>query len=76
MRANPILLQKKYSRVIECFAKQHGLSLDAALNFFYHSQVYQLIRDGVSDMHCMSDAYLAEELEQEYADKMPDKEAD
>ena len=71
MTANPILLQKKYSRVIECFAKQQGLSLDAALEFFYHSQVYQLIRDGVSDMHCMSDAYLAEELEQEYVEKVP-----
>ena len=69
MTANPILLQKKYSRVIECFAKQHGLSLDAALDFFYRSEVYQLIRDGVSDMHCMSDAYLADELEQEYAEK-------
>ena len=66
MTANPILLQKKYSRVIECFAKQQGLSLDEALNFFYHSQVYQLVRDGVSDMHCMSDRYMAEELEQEY----------
>ena len=59
MTANPILLQKKYARVIECFAKQQGLSLDEALDFFYHSLVYQLIRDGVSDMHCMSDAYLA-----------------
>ena len=39
MTANPILLQKKYSRVIECFAKQQGLSLDAALDFFYHSLV-------------------------------------
>ena len=71
MTANPILLQKKYSRVIEYFAKQQGLSLDVALDFFYHSQVYQLIRDGVSDMHCMSDAYLAEELVQEYAEKVP-----
>ena len=69
MTANPILLQKKYSRVIECFAVQVGISLDAALNFFYHSEVYQLIRDGVSDMHCMSDAYLADELEQEYQTK-------
>ena len=66
MTANPILLQKKYSRVIKCFAKQQGLSQDTALDFFYHSQIYQLIRDGVSDMYCMSDAYLAEELEQEY----------
>ena len=70
MTANPILLQKKYSRVIECFAKQQGLSLDAALEFFYHSQVYQLIREGVSDMHRMSDEYLAEELEQEYAENI------
>ena len=69
MTANPILLQKKYSCVIECFAKRQGLSLDAALGFFYHSQVYKLVRDGVSDMHCMSDAYLAEKLEQEYAEK-------
>ena len=51
MTANPILLQKKYSRVIACFAKRQGISLDAALKFFYHSEVYQLIRDGVSDMH-------------------------
>ena len=29
----------------------------------------KLVRDGVSDMHCMSDAYLAEKLEQEYAEK-------
>lgn len=42
---------------------------EKALGFFYHSEVYQLIRDGVSDMHCMSDAYLAEELEQEYSQK-------
>lgn len=34
MMANPILLQKKYSRVIECFAKRQGISLDAALVFF------------------------------------------
>ena len=33
MTANPILLQKKYARVIECFAKQQGLSLDEALGF-------------------------------------------
>ena len=70
MTANPILLQKKYSRVIECFAKQQGLSLDAALGLFYHSEVYQLMRDGISDMHCMSDAYLADDLELEYAEKV------
>ena len=70
MKANPVLLQKKYSRVIELFAKKQGVSLDIALGFFYNSEVYQLVKDGVSDMHCMSDAYLAEELEQEYRQKI------
>lgn len=42
---------------------------DSEPDFFYHSEVYQLMRDGVSDMHCMSDAYLAEELRQEYQEK-------
>jgi hypothetical protein len=71
MMADPILLQKKYSRIIVCFANRMDISLDEALDFFYHSDVYQLIRDGVSDMHCMSDEYLAEELEQEYTGIMP-----
>ena len=66
MTANPLLRQKKYARVIECFAKQQGLSLDETLGLFYHSEVYQLMRDGVSDMHCMSDLYLVEELRLEY----------
>lgn len=69
MNANPILLQKKYSRVIECFANKVGISLDLALDFFYRSEVYRLVRDGVSDMHCMSDEYLADDLESEYREK-------
>ena len=69
MMANPILLQKKYARVIECFAKQQGISLDEALDLFYRSEVYQLMREGVSDMHCMSDLYLAEDLRLEYEER-------
>ena len=69
MTANPILLQKKYARIIELFAKKEELSLDEALNFFYRSATYRLISEGVSDLHCMSDAYLAEELAMEYKGK-------
>lgn len=69
MMANPILLQKKYARVIACFAKQQGISLDEALDLFYRSEVYQLMREGVSDMHRMSDLYLAEELRLEYEER-------
>ena len=66
MNANPILLQKKYARVIELFAKENDLTLDAALSFFYRSTLYELMREGSSDMHCMSDAYLAKDLSDEY----------
>lgn len=69
MMANPILLQRKYARVIECFAKKQGISLDEALDLFYRSEVYQLMCKGVSDMHCMSDLYLAEELRLEYEER-------
>jgi len=66
VNASPILLQKKYTRVIECFANRVDLSLDDALDFFYHSQLYPLLSEGISNLHCMSDQYLAEELELEY----------
>ena len=69
MTANPILLQKKYVRVVEAFAEKAGLTLDAALDFFYRSEIYRLISEGVSDLHCMSDAYLADELKAEYQEK-------
>lgn len=66
MNANPILLQKKYARVVTAFAKRTEMTLDEALKFFYGSETYQLVRDGVSDLHCMSDDYLADELLLEY----------
>lgn len=73
MNANPILLQRKYARVIKLFAEQEEISLDDALNFFYKSWVYILMREGVSDMHCMSDGYLAEELQMEYRNNHSEK---
>ena len=66
MKANPTLLQMKYVRVIERFAQRCGLSLDDALGFFYRSETYQLMSEGISDFHCRSDEYLAEELVLEY----------
>lgn len=69
MTANPILLQKKYARIIELFSTKENLSFDDSLNFFYRSTVYRLISEGVSDLHCMSDEYLAEELIAEYEEK-------
>ena len=69
MNANPTLLQMKYARIIGRFAENTGLSLSTALDLFYRSETYRLISEGVSDLHCMSDDYLAEELAEEYRAK-------
>lgn len=71
MKANRILLQKKYARVIELFARQEDIPTGEALDFFYASELYQEMREGISDMHCRSDEYLAEELKLEYIQKHP-----
>ena len=65
MNANPIHLQKKYARVVSLFAKQNKVILKKALDIFYHSVLYELMSEGVSDMHCMSDEYLVQKLEEE-----------
>lgn len=62
MQANPILLQRKYARIVKLFAEQTGLTYEEALDFFYNSQTFELISEGVADMHCLSDEYLSEEL--------------
>lgn len=68
MTAHPILLQKKYARVVQWFAGISGIALPDALDYFYRSVTYELMREGISDMHCRSDEYLAEDLRDEYVE--------
>ena len=70
MEANTIILQMKYARIVKIFAEQAGLSYEEALGKFYDSQTYDLISNGVADMHCFSDEYLADELLLEYGYKL------
>ena len=69
MKADSVLLQLKYDSVIEEFALYKNIPLRKAMDIFYKSRAYQEMRLGVSDMHCRSDKYLAEELEQELSEK-------
>ena len=62
MTANRNLLRMKFARVVEVLADELKCSLDEALKRFYSSMTYRLMRDGVSDMHCMSVRYLVEEI--------------
>jgi hypothetical protein len=69
MTANKTLLQHKYARVIEAFAEKQGVTLREAFDLFYKSLTYEEMREGVSDMHCRSDEYLAEELCREMGER-------
>lgn len=62
MQANATILQMKYARIVKMFAEQVGLSYEDALGKFYDSQTYDLISNGIADMHCFSDEYLTDEL--------------
>lgn len=67
MTANRNLLRMKFARVIEALTVELNCSLDEALKRFYSSETYRLMRDGVSDMHCMSIQYLVDEIAAECA---------
>lgn len=66
MEANPTILQMKYARVIQEVADMQNVDLETAMDEFYESKTFQLISEGVADLHCRSDKYLAEEIIREY----------
>lgn len=62
MEANRIILDMKYARIIEILAQRLGVGINEAMDIFYNSPVFELIDQGIADMHCRSDQYLAEEI--------------
>jgi len=65
MIANRILVAHKCDGVIRAYAELAGIALREAFDVFYKSNLYIEITEGISDMHCRSDGYLAEELQME-----------
>lgn len=65
MNASPILLQRKYTRIIALLAKRLNISLAQALDYFMLSKTFELMNEGIADMHCLSDHYLVAEIIQE-----------
>ena len=56
------ILDSKYARIIEAISRMHNVSLDEAMEVFYDSDLLPLLNEGVADLHCRSDLYLAEEI--------------
>ncbi|MCI7786074.1 MAG: DUF3791 domain-containing protein [Prevotellaceae bacterium] len=66
MEADKTILQMKYARIVKMFAEQNGASLEDALGWFYDSYVYKMVSEGIADMHCRSDGYIVELLNEEW----------
>ena len=60
------ILEAKYSRIISEMSQMYHIPLEKAMDMFYNSDTMQLMEDGVADLHCRSDKYLAEEVWREF----------
>lgn len=56
------ILEAKFARIISAISELHNISLEEDMNIFYHSPLLPLLEDGVADLHCRSEHYLAEEI--------------
>lgn len=56
------ILEAKFARIISEISKMYNVSLDDAMDMFYNSETLQLMEEGVADLHCRSEKYLAEEV--------------
>ena len=56
------ILEAKYARIINEISNMYSVSLEEAMDIFYNSPLLPLLEDGVADLHCRSDKYLAEEI--------------
>jgi hypothetical protein len=64
--AKDTLASMKYANIIQCISEMNNISLEDATEIFYNSETFTLIDEGVADLHCRSDKYLANEIWAEY----------
>lgn len=64
-----ILRSTKNAKIIACISEMYHVSLQEATDIFYNSETANMIEDGIADLHCRSDKYLAEEIWLEYQEK-------
>lgn len=65
-----IIRSAQSARIILCIGELYGVSLSEATDIYYNSETSNMIEEGVADLHCRSDKYLAEEVWIEYQEQM------
>ena len=65
-----IFRSSQCARIIVCISEMFNVTLDKAADIFYSSDTAGMIEDGVADLHCRSDKYLAGEIWREYQESI------
>ena len=63
-----ILRSAQCARIIICMSDIFHIPLEEATDIYYNSETANLIEEGVADLHCRSDKYLAEEVWMEHTE--------
>ena len=61
-----ILRGNKCAKIILGLSELYGISIEDASDIFYNSETSRLIEEGVADLHCRSEKYLATLVWEEY----------
>ncbi len=61
-----VMRAAKIANIIVCLCELYGMSLQEATDMFYKSTTSDLIEEGVADLQCRSDKYLATLVWEEY----------
>lgn len=64
--SNTVLRADKCAAIILSIGQLFGFSLQEAADMFYRSVTSQLIEEGVADLQCRSDKYLATLIWEEF----------
>jgi aminoglycoside phosphotransferase family enzyme len=64
-----IMMDLKCANIITAMSQMYDVTLEEATDIFYNSETAELIQEGVADLHCRSDKYLAGEIWEEYQEK-------
>ena len=54
-----VLRGEKVAGIIEALSELYAVSLEVAADMYYSSETSDLIEEGVADLQCRSDKYLA-----------------
>lgn len=64
--SNTIFRGDKSANIIKIISDQYNISLEKSTDIFYNSETASMIEEGIADLQCRSDIYLAQCVWEEF----------